>query len=326
MKVSKRYWFISFVLLFFIGCDTSTQKEFFTVNDGKLLDANGQEFVIRGMNVPHAWFPDQSYEALNELTKYNVNCVRIVWESGKEASELEKVVARCVDLQMIPMVELHNATGDSTETKLLEMVDYYTSDQMKNIIIKYEQYLLLNIANEWGDHTMTDEYWRDSYLKAIQKMRDAGYRTTLVIDASGWGQNISPIITYGKDLNDADPMHNILFSVHMYGSWNDVEKIRSNLRKVKQLKLPLIIGEFGYNFNEGDNNLACKVNHEVLLEECQNLQIGYLPWSWTGNNEANQWLDIVSREDWKSLTNWGDDVMNSPEGIKLNALKATLFD
>ena len=326
MKDLKIYYIVVFSILFFWGCDTSSQKEFFTINDGKLLDATGQEFVIRGMNMPHAWFPDQSYEALNELTKYNVNCVRIVWEAGKEVSDLEKIVGRCVELKMIPMVELHNATGGSTEAKLLEMVEYYTSDNMRALVRKYEKYLLLNIANEWGDHTMTDEYWRDAYEKAINKMRSIGYKTTLVIDASGWGQNISPIITYGQELIDMDPMHNLLFSVHMYGSWNDEQKIRIDLRKVKQLKLPLIIGEFGYNFNDGDNNLTCKVNHEVILEECQSLRIGYLPWSWTGNNEANQWLDIVSRDDWTTLTQWGEDVVNSSVGIKSDALIATVFE
>ncbi len=321
--------FIGLLLLVFTivvySCQSEHEQTSFKVKDGRLFDARNNEFVIRGMNMPHAWFTNSSFKALDELTKYNVNCVRIVWEVGLQVAELEKVVEHCVDLQMIPMIELHNATGDSTDTKLLEMVQYYTSDEMKALVKKYESYILLNIANEWGDHSMSDEYWRDAYNKAVRIMRNAGYKTTIVIDAPGWGQNVTPILNYGQQLLDEDPMHNLLFSIHMYGSWNDEGKIKSTLTQVKEMKIPLVIGEFGYNFHDGDNNLSCTVNHQVILKECEKLHIGYIPWSWTGNNDENRWLDIVSRDDWKSLTKWGREVLMSDYGIKNTGKKASVF-
>ncbi|MCU4164014.1 cellulase family glycosylhydrolase [Carboxylicivirga caseinilyticus] len=313
------------IIIIFSGCNLSTDTEVFRIKDGRLTDAHGQVFVIRGMNMPHAWFPEKSYHALDELVKYNVNCVRIVWEADIAVDDLHKIVERCIDLQMIPMIELHDATGDSTDAKLLDMVQYFVSDEMQSLVHRYERYLLLNIANEWGNHNTTDEYWRDAYKKTIAQMRQAGYKTTIVIDAPGWGQNMSPVIRYGQELLDFDPQHNLLFSVHMYGSWNDDTQIESELTKAQYLHLPIIVGEFGYNYNNGDNNLGCKVNHRRVLEVCDDLEIGYLPWSWTGNNKENQWLDIVSIEDWKSLTEWGEEILLASKGIKETAKKATVF-
>jgi len=298
----------------------------FFIQSGQLLDANGNPFVMRGINMPHAWHPEPSYDALETAALYKVNCVRIVWESHLPAQGLDSIIQRCVDLDMIPMVELHDATGDSTALKLYHMARYFVSDQMKSIIQKYEKYLIINIANEWGNHAVTDIYWRDAYKKCITLLREQGYRNVLVIDAPGWGQNSAPVLKYGQELIEYDPMHNLLFSVHMYGSWNDEEKIKNELTEAHTNQIPLIVGEFGYHYNDGDNNLGCKVNHKQILKTCTELDIGYLAWSWTGNNKENQWLDLTDYADWSTLTQWGEDVFNSESGIKETALKATIFN
>ncbi len=297
----------------------------FTVSEGKLIDANGEEFIIRGMNHPHYWFFKESYKALDRLAELNVNCVRIVWESEGKAKDLKKIIDRCIKLEMIPMVELHDATGNSSIEKLMNLVSYYTQDDIKKLLLSYEKYLLLNIANEWGDHTMKGEYWKTSYMQAIDSLRAAGYKTTLVIDAPGWGQDIYAIFDYGEELTEYDPQNNLLFSVHMYFSWNDSKKIETELQKVHELKIPLIIGEFGYNYNNGNNNLKCTIDQTTILQKCQEFNIGYLPWSWTGNNDINKWLDIAERKDWETLTWWGKEVFEKENGITATAKKASVF-
>ncbi|MCU4157275.1 cellulase family glycosylhydrolase [Carboxylicivirga sp. A043] len=314
------------IVLLSCQSESGSGNGYFTTNASRLLDANNNAFVLRGVNVPHAWHPEASFEALDVIAANKVNCVRIVWETRLPASGLDSILQKCIDLEMIPMVELHNATGDSTETKLLKLAAYYTSDEMLYLYRKYEKYLLINIANEWGENTMNDEYWRDAYKKSIQMLREAGYRSTIVIDASGWGQNSSPILKYGQALIDFDSAHNLLFSVHMYGSWNDKTKIENDLKDAHAKQLPLIVGEFGYNFSEGENNLGCKVDHQQILKTCDALKMGYLAWSWTGNNEENKWLDLVEYSDWQTPTWWGKEILNSPLGIRQTAVKASVFN
>lgn len=216
----------------------------------------------------------------------------------------------------------HSSSGE----RLLDMARYYTRDDVKDVLMRQQRYLLINIANEWGDHHVTTCQWMQSYQAVIAAMREAGYKTTLVIDAPGWGQNIHPILEGGKELIEHDPQHNILFSVHMYGSWNNAQDIIDKMTAAKEKQLPLIVGEFGYNYNNGQNNLTCTADHRTIMKTCQGLGYGFMPWSWTGNNRENAWLDMVDSSDWKTPTWWGQEVIDGEFGIRKTARTAGVFE
>lgn len=315
---------IIFILFSLWSCN-SFQNDGFTVLGRKLIDAKGNEFIIQGVNNPNIWYPKKAYEALPAIAENNVNTVRIVWQTHGELSLLDSIIAKCIELKMIPMLELHNVTGNSTAVALLQMAGYYVRPDVKAVLDKYKEYILINIANEWGDHNTTGKYWCNSYKRVIDRIRNAGYETTIVIDAPGWGQNITPILDYANELTEYDTLNNILYSVHMYGSWNDEDTIREMLQEAYSKEIPLIVGEFGYNFQNGNNNLKCKVNQQVILEKCYELGYGILPWSWTGNSGGNEWLDLVNSNDWETLTPWGKMVFEGKYGIKNNAKKASVF-
>jgi len=309
-----------------ISIQVFAQGNTFITKDDKLIDAEGKAFIIKGMNNPHAWFGEKAYHALDFIHEVGCNTVRIVWQTSGKDADLEKIINRVIELEMIPMVELHDVTGSDSKEKLLDMARWYCERERVTMLKKYERYLLLNIANEWGGHVITNSKWLDSYTDAVKLMRESGYLTTIVVDGSGWGQNINPLIKCGQDLIAADPLHNILLSVHMYGSWNNPEKIRNDLKTCHDLKLPVIVGEFGYNYSDGKNNLGCKADHTVIISTCNELGYGFMPWSWTGNNKQNQWLDLVDPSDWKTLTWWGKQVISAPGGITQTAKKSAVFD
>lgn len=316
---------LSSLLFVTLACVSCSQRNTFTTEGCKLLDANGEEFIIRGMNNPHAWFGEKAFKALDDIQATGSNTIRIVWNTKGKDADLERIICRCIELKMIPMVELHDVTGNTSADRLADMASWYAEPQRVSMLQKYERFLLLNIANEWGDNPMKGEYWRDAYEKAVGIMRQAGYVTTLVIDAPGWGQNIAPIIEFGKDVIESDPLHNILYSVHMYGSWNNAADIEQKLTLCHQQALPIIVGEFGYNYDEGNNNLTCRADHQMILSTCNKLDYGFMPWSWTGNNKENQWLDLVEPDDWKTLTWWGQQVITGEGGITETAKKASVF-
>ncbi len=321
---SQILFIFALISTFIVSC-SKKEHGVFTVSGNQLLDAYGNEFIIRGVNNPHIWYPEEAYNALPLIAKYKNNTVRVVWQKHGDVGLLDKILNKCIELKMVPMVEMHDGTGDSTQVKLLEMANYFTIPEVKDVLLKYERFLLLNIANEWGDHSVTSEYWRDSYIKAVSAIRNAGYKTAIVIDAPGWGQNIEPIIKYANEVTANDTLNNILYSVHMYGSWNNEDTIKLKLEEAHDKNIPLIVGEFGYNFQDGDNNLRCKVNHLAILEKCHELGIGFLPWSFTGNSGGNEWLDLVDSNDWKSLTWWGEQVYLGKYGITKNAEIASVF-
>lgn len=315
---------LTFLMAILLG-EAHAQGEF-TTQGTQLIDATGQPFVIKGINNPHAWFGERAFQALADIAATRANTVRIVWNTRGRADQLERIIEQCIALKMIPMVELHDVTGSSSGERLLDMARYYTRDDVKDVLMRQQRYLLINIANEWGDHHVTTCQWMQSYQAVIAAMREAGYKTTLVIDAPGWGQNIHPILEGGKELIEHDPQHNILFSVHMYGSWNNAQDIIDKMTAAKEKQLPLIVGEFGYNYNNGQNNLTCTADHRTIMKTCQGLGYGFMPWSWTGNNRDNAWLDMVDSSDWKTPTWWGQEVIDGEFGIRKTARTAGVFE
>lgn len=149
-----------------------------------------------------------------EIAKTGANAVRIVWTAEGTAEELDIATQNAVDQKLIPMIENHDATGDLTV--LPDAVAYFTRFDVSAVLKKHEAYLLLNIANEAGDNTVTAEQFAAAYEEAIDNLRNTGLKLPLFIDAPSWGQNIDVLQAAGPELIQHDPEHNLMFSVHMW--------------------------------------------------------------------------------------------------------------
>ncbi|MFR2154366.1 MAG: cellulase family glycosylhydrolase [[Eubacterium] siraeum] len=68
------------------------------------------------------------------------------------------------------------------------------------------------------DRRLERRLWRDGYTESIPKLREAGIKNTILVDAAGWGQYAKSIGDYGKEVFDSDPDKNTMFAVHMYGT------------------------------------------------------------------------------------------------------------
>jgi hypothetical protein len=298
----------------------------FFVSGGRLYDHDGHDFVMRGINNPLAWFQDRNNGALAWLTQIastGSNTVRLVWETDAGNPQLLRdAIERCLELRMVPMVELHDVTGGTNVDDPANMAEYYAADPVKQILLDYEDSLLVNIANEWNG---ADSIFVQAYQQAIDVLRGAGIRHTLVIDANGYGQRANTVLTQGQALLDADPQHNLLFSAHMYEEFRDAQTIRNTLQRAVDQKLPFIVGEFG--FQRGDApNPPIPVPYDVLLSESERLGIGYLAWSWTGNSGGVEYLDLTARSgSADALSAWGDGVINGADGIRATAQPASIF-
>ena len=64
--------------------DEQTQQTGFKVSGTKLLDANGNAFIMRGINHPHSWFTAQDDTALEAIAATGANTVRIVCANGHQ--------------------------------------------------------------------------------------------------------------------------------------------------------------------------------------------------------------------------------------------------
>ena len=301
----------------------TASEDGFKVDGTKLLDANGNEFIMRGINHAHAWYLKEDTTAIKAIAETGANTVRIVCSDGQQWTKdsremLETVIDLCIDNEMIAVVEVHDATGKDDISALRHVTDYWI--EMKDSLIGKEQYVILNIANEWTG-SWNSTLWRDGYVEAIPKLREAGIKNTLLIDAGGWGQFGKSIHEYGEEVFNSDPDKNTMFAVHMYGTaGKNRQTIENNLGIATDKGLCVIVGEFGYNHTDGD------VDEDYIMEYCQKNGIGYLGWSWKGNSGGVEYLDIANAWDGSVLSpDWGEKLINGENGIRKTSVKCSIF-
>ncbi len=327
------------IIITLAGCDSadndvSSVKEFkrktpapensLYVDGTKLRDSNGNEFIMRGVNHAYTWYKDDTDVALDAIAKTGSNAVRLVLADGGQWEKdgldaIKMLVEKCKELEMISILEVHDATGKNDPEALEKAVNYWI--EMKDALIGQEQYVILNIANEWMGN-WSGGLWKEVYKKQIPRLREAGIKNVIMVDSAGWGQFAQSVIDHGKEVYDADPMENTMFSIHFYGSaGGTADKIKYALENVTNQGLCVCSGEFGYTHSDGD------VDEEYLMKYCNENKIGYLGWSWKGNSGGVEYLDIAEEWDGSKLSkDWGENLVNGENGIRKTSVKCTVFD
>jgi mannan endo-1,4-beta-mannosidase len=298
----------------------------FYVAGGKLYDANGKEFRIRGANRNH-WD-----NGSNGFPLSGANTQRIVLSFTNSTSYNIGIINKeMLAYGIVPIPGNWNGTCKSDPASLSAIVDTWVAQASTWTALNSNG--LINIANEWGPPNST--VWRDSYKTAIARMRAAGYTGTLVVDSGGCGQDPADVVQYGADVLASDPQKNILFDIHVYGnfvlnatvSWQtDYAK---SMTALKATGLPIILGEFGPGRNIGPS--PTMITPQQVIATAEAAGWGWMPWSWDDNNLANCGANDSSFSMTTScgvyktdadLTTYGKTVVPI---IKATAVKASIF-
>lgn len=295
-------------------------RDTFYVEGHRLYDTCGEEVVLRGVNHPTI-FVDRQGAAMPEIAKTGANAVRIFWfaEKGVPLSDAEDAVNAAVDNGMVPMIEMH----DSTCTWKLEgIVDYWTRPESVAFIEKHQEHLLVNIANEASPPS--GEVFRNTYEDIVGQMREAGIHTPIVIDAGQCGRDYPVLFDHGPALLEADPDHNLIFSAHLYDPM-DAQGLASVFQTSIDLELPFIVGELA---NKSPPGCGASLNYGPMIEEAEELGIGWLAWSW-GDNDPDTWwngdcweFDMTRTFSFSSLERWGKEVaIDHPASIRNTSVR-----
>jgi mannan endo-1,4-beta-mannosidase len=306
----KRTLLLLSALLYFVSFIYSQSLPGFHVNGRHLYDKCGERVILRGISNPNIWFDKTGATQYPEIEQTEANVVRIVWDTYGTSADLDAAIENCIDQEMIPMVELHDATGDWS--KLQDCVDYWIREDITDVIREHEEYLLINIANECGGYSITNTQFTNGYTNAITSIRAAGIHVPLIIDGTDWGKNINILQSQGPGLIEADPDHNLLFSVHMW--WPQMygyteSDIVDEIAESVNMGLPLIVGEFSQMHGECSTDVITDQNsieYTTIIRECQENAVGYIAWSWFGN--CNPFWDMTTDGTYATLYDWGLDV------------------
>jgi len=288
-----------------------------SVSGGKIYEGNGNEFVMRGINHAHTWFPDKLNQSLKDIGNTGANTVRIVLSSGHKwsknsASDVANVIQKAKDNKMIAVLEVHDTTGfqdDSSASSLASATDYWLS--MQSVLKGQEDYVIINIGNEAFGNGFNHSDWKSHHKNAIKRLRDAGLTHTLMVDAPNWGQDWQNVMRdNANEVFQSDTHKNIVFSVHMYEVYNSRSTIDNYLTSFSNKGLPLIIGEFAATHKEFD------VDEGSIMSLTSSYNVGYIGWSWDGNDSSYGTIDIVNDWNANSLTTWGKILIDGSNGIR----------
>ncbi|MEV5313192.1 cellulase family glycosylhydrolase [Streptomyces sp. NPDC052610] len=293
------------------------------IENGRLLEGNGNDFVMRGVNHAHTWYPGET-QSLADIKALGANTVRVVLSDGHRwtrntPEDVAAVVGDCKANRLICVLEVHDTTGYGEEAAagtLDHAADYWIS--LKDVLAGQEDYVIVNIGNEpWGN---TDPAgWTQPTIAAVGKLRAAGFEHTIMVDAPNWGQDWQGVMrANARTVYDADPTGNLIFSIHMYSVFDTAQEITDYLNAFVAAKLPILIGEFG-----GPADQWGDPDEDTMMATAEQLDLGYLAWSWSGNTDPV--LDLAIDFDPARLSSWGQRIFHGANGIAQTSREATVF-
>jgi mannan endo-1,4-beta-mannosidase len=294
------------------------------ISGGRLVEANGTPFIMRGVSHAHTWYPSQTSSFAN-IKSLGANAVRVVLATGarwakNETNDVANVVSLCKQNRLICVLEAHDTTGFGEQggaITLSQAADYWIS--VRGALVGQENYIIVNIGNEpYGNGTVSG--WAADTSNAISKLRNAGFEHTIMVDAPNWGQDWTfTMRDNAATVFNSDPARNTIFSIHMYGVFDTAAEVSDYLARFASAGLPLVVGEFGINHTDGNPD------EDAIMSNAQSRGIGYLGWSWSGNSSDVAYLDMVNGFNVSSLTPWGQRIFNGANGIRQTAREATIF-
>src|SRR5215216_2524666 len=121
----------------------------FQVSGRLILDANGNNFIMRGVNLSHAWWPTETSSALQNIKAKGANTVRVVLSLGGQsgdknsASDVANVISLCKANKLVCVLEVHDTMGFGQEpgaSTLAEAAAYWI--EIKSALVGQEAYVI----------------------------------------------------------------------------------------------------------------------------------------------------------------------------------------
>lgn len=333
----------------------SSEHVGFHIDGSRLLDVNGNEFIMRGVNYPYAWYKSSqdTEQRFKDIAATGANTVRVVMATNQRvdaqgqrwplttAAEVRNIIAWAKANKLVAMLEVHDSTGydagKGASTDQIphpeHVIDYWLQSDILAELKGQEAYVLINIANEPFGNEASDE-WQPFHEMAVAELREGGIQHTLIVDAPFWGQDWTDCMRDGRVdtmqysfpcdaqvVFNADPHRNTMFATHMYDVYGTADVVRAYFDRFLSKEVPFLIGEFAADHGAGKN-----VDEATIMTLAGQHGIGYLGWSWSGNGSGLESLDITNQFNPDNLTTWGDRLINGDEGIKQTSVVCSCFD
>lgn len=306
--------------------------ETFTTSGNSILDPCGNPFVPKGINYAllDDWdFPNNlnvfNGELSSQIILASPNAVRIQWyvNYGQpdrplySLTDLDSVISRFERYGIVSIIEMHDGTCGGDSGTFANIVSYWTSDDMVNLIYEHRHSMMLNLANEYGlvnwaaNPEIAYQNWLSECQTGIDAIRSSGIHVPIIIDAPDCGTSIDRLLQASEMLYQSDVLGNIILSVHAYFYQYSAAQMANLATQAANSEIPLIFGEVA---NIQDAAAPCSdsiPNYPALLEACTNLNIGWFAWVWTDDFCPDRRISSDGMID--NLTPYGEDIIYNVE-------------
>ena len=321
------------------------------VTNGKLYDTGGNQVIIRGANVLTQFWDAIGYKSdtdasgdwsktgdytFSQLTQTGANTARILWRRSNgyittPAIALDYTIANCIKNNIVPMIMMYDVTGAASVADFNKEIDYLLSPDVAAVLKKYQNNLIVNLANEWevpnsatGSGAPSDADIRNAYGPAIIRMRNAGINCPLVIDAMyGYASEESTIQNNASYLKSQDIKDNLIFSIHCYDGLGTTKGSQARMKAVMDWAVNNSICFIWGEFNYVGNGFTGNMDWQYLIQYAQTTGTGWLAWAWW-DPSANYVLAFNRQfRAWAGDVNWSRGVtLDNPNGIQQTAVKS----
>ena len=306
-----------------------------------IMDPCGYPFVPRGVNYSllDDWdFPANlsTNEKSAQIIQANPNLVRIQWyaDYGQPSrpaynlSHLDEVITRFRNAGIVSMVGLWDLTCSNDYSRFNSVITpWWQQSEVLALIEKHQSFMMINPANEFGNVNWSGNpatalaTWTTHYKNVITALRSAGIRVPIVIDAPDCGTSLQPLLDKGNELQNHDPLHNLVFSTHAYWAQNfySDSQLSTFIQNISNANVPIILGEVA-NYQTDTQPCQYTIHLDHLLTEAQNRNVGWLAWTWFKDHCSDRRISPSGQ--FSGLSAYGNQVVNNTTyGLSARAAK-----
>ena len=315
---------------------------FWSVQDGKLLDPNGNPFVFRGVTIDHSLAPEKTVQALKDIAALGANSAQIEFTIKDYSvfprpivAEIRKIVETCIDQNLVCVLEPNDVAGFGTypgSTSPTGTIGYWSD--IYYALHGGEKNIIIGLGNQHFDGTEgTSIIYHSgipSYASSLLSALPNGF--LVMVDGNVWSQDTDKAMQQvARRINEDSYLKTkIIYSVDFFDQYVNPEMIRDYIATFKEIGAPLVIGGFGpvpyyHPHNNGPRPaVALSLPAQSVMQYAEEFGVGYFAWSWSGNE--NSALDMVTNWNPQELTAWGNLAINDVNGIKATAKPASIFN
>jgi len=281
---------ISLFILSLTDCSTNLRAPAIFPNG-----VNLQPSYYNDGNVNFEWGLMQQYP--------NIKTLRLEIEPDKlEQAKSWITQAYSHGYNIVATYHKYSVLGSNDINDLLDAANWWKSNYHA---LSLSGSFLINLMNEWGDHTLSPQDYANAYNQAIKIVRQV-YQGRIIIDIPGWGQETTTALNAvkgigGVKITDTD----IALSAHIYPiGWNQAKSHalqRSDLDDLVSSGRPCVVGEFG------GLPKTSPVDVRDMVIYAKSLGCAVIGWAWNGDGTG---MNMVT-PDWMTNPNPSQVSINS---------------